>query len=127
MRDDEIDRLLENWARWKITGSSHGRSLSPYPIYNLAIIDRQARRDYVPILNGEAEDIDAIIKDLPPRYARAINEYYLWTGTIDHKARRLNVCENTFRTWLAKGKELIREQRSYLAKKKHCAIEVFCV
>jgi hypothetical protein len=85
----EVQRRLENWARWRYTGDVGPGGLSPFPAYNLVnISSARAARSTVPTLSGEAEDMDKLLRKMPPRLVRPLTMHYLWNGTPKWKAMR---------------------------------------
>lgn len=118
----EIDRLLNNWVHWRI-GGRHGGG-SSYPAYNLAPPSPMSMRDFVPVVNWEAEEVDAIIFTMPERYKQVIVIQYLWTDTQESKARRCGCCVNTLKTRLAKAKELLMASLYRAREKTACKLTV---
>lgn len=85
--DGEYERRMDNWRRWRL---SKGRSIggSPYPIYNLS--PRPPRgENVVPLLAGEAEETDRAVRALPSRLMRAVEIWYLHSGTSNQKRKML--------------------------------------
>jgi hypothetical protein len=94
--DQELVRLLTNWAMWLAGGRMS--SSSPYPAYNLAPPGPHYG-NVMPVLNGEAHDVDTIlVRDLPQRYQQAIRIYYCWPELADAvKARKCACSLNTYK------------------------------
>jgi hypothetical protein len=85
--DFEYERRMNNWRMWRL---SEGRSFggSPYPVYNLT--PRPPRGENImPILAGEAEETDRRVKALPPKLRRAVEVWFLVTGSTNDKRRML--------------------------------------
>lgn len=119
--DHEIERMLENWARWKVSGGWGGANTIS-SLYHLG--PRSPRSgNVIPILNGEAEDMDRIIEGLADvRLKRAIVIQYQWGGAQETKARRCGCCVNTFKDRLDKAKQMIlseKYRRSDAARKRN--------
>ncbi len=94
--NDEIVRLLNNWAMW-MAGDRVSAS-SPFPAYNLALPGPRAG-NVMPVLNGEAEDVDTVICTLPVRFQQPLRMHYCWPGRADRsKAKSCNCCLNTYKT-----------------------------
>jgi hypothetical protein len=108
--DHEIERMLENWARWKVSGGWGGAN-TVSSLYNLG--PRSPRSgNVIPILNGEAEDLDRIIEGLADvRLKRVIVIQYQWGGAQEGKARRCGCCVNTFKARLEKAKQMILSEK----------------
>jgi hypothetical protein len=90
--DSETHRLMTNWARWK-SGAPIG--LASTSAYDL---EAPGRREEVsiPLLNGEALDVDKAIEELPPPLSVAVAEYWLRAGTIRSKLHKLRCSSRTF-------------------------------
>jgi hypothetical protein len=90
----EVARRIENWARWYFGRKNVNVArphLSPFPAYNL--VNAFSPRDpdelkYIPVLSGEAEDTDRIMRGMYPELVKALIVYYLSRGTPKSKARR---------------------------------------
>lgn len=106
---EEIERMLNNWALWVFSGRSSISSISPYPAYNLAPPPPRSGST-MPILSGEAEELDKIIQGIDQRLGRAIAVFYLWNDTQEQKAKRCGVCVNTFKDRLGRGKEAVKAE-----------------
>lgn len=124
-RDDDPDlvRKLENWARWKLGDECFG-GLSPYPIYNLG--PRPPRADPgMPMLNGEALDMDEVIKELPERYKLVVETEYCKPWLAQSKrAWRCGCCVNTYKTRLIEAKLRIKSGLYRLHEKYACKLTV---
>ncbi len=99
-QDPDLERKLENWARWRLGDFRQG-AISPFPAYNLGPRPPRAAPD-VPLLGGEAMDIEEIVnKHLQPRHQHVIVINYLWAWlTQEKKAQRCGVSINTFKARL---------------------------
>jgi hypothetical protein len=87
LRDQDYERRMNNWRVWRL---SEGRTIggSPYPIYNLT--PRPPRGENImPILIGEAEQTDAVVRALRPQLRRVVEVWYLQPGTINVKRKML--------------------------------------
>lgn len=85
--DFEYERRMNNWRLWRL---SERRAFggSPYPIYNLT--PRPPRgENIIPILAGEAEETDRAVTALPVAHRRAVEVWYLRTGTVNQKRKML--------------------------------------
>src|SRR4051812_46695067 len=93
--DDELVRVLENWALWTVGGRAG--SNSPFPAYNLAPPGPRAG-NIIPVLSAEGERAERIISSLPPRYQQPLRMHYLWTLRSDRsRALACNCCLNTYK------------------------------
>lgn len=87
MADNEYERRMNNWRMWRASerGSLGG---SPYPIYRLT--PRPPRGENImPILAGEAEDTDDAVRNLPVSLRRAVEVWFLSSGTVNQKRKML--------------------------------------
>jgi hypothetical protein len=85
--DFEYERRMNNWRLWRL---SERRSLggSPFPVYNLT--PRPPRGENImPILAGEAEETDRAVMRLSPAMKRAVEVWYLATGSANEKRKML--------------------------------------
>lgn len=102
---NDMVRLLQNWARWVVSGGG-ASSRSPYPAYNLSPPGPRAG-SIIPTLSGEAEDVDHIIGELSMRYQQPLRMHYIWPNTADRaNARRCNCCLNTYKSRLDEAHRL---------------------
>jgi hypothetical protein len=119
--DADVDRMLENWARWKVSDGWRGANTIS-SLYNLG--PKSPRSDNImPILNGEAEDLDRIIEAMQDiRLKRVIIITYQWGGSQDTKAHRCGCCVNTYKSRLDKAKQHIiseKYKQSAIGKQRH--------
>lgn len=92
---EDIVILLKNWAMWVV--STKGGDMSPFPAYNLAPPGKRAGSQ-IPMLNGDAEDADALIVLMSHRYQHPLRVHYLWPNTSDKlNAKRCNCSLNTYK------------------------------
>lgn len=109
MADDDLQRALRNWALWRIDPDSR-IATSCNPLYLQG--PRGPRGGVVmPVLNGEALDMDAIITALPGRYYEVIRVHYLWNMTPHVAARRCRCCVQTYYNRLERAWDLIAQAR----------------
>lgn len=84
----EIARRIENWARW-YWGGGRGGGGSPFPAYNLVnVLSPRASSHSIPIMIGEAEDTDRIMRGMHPELVKALIVHCLSRGTPKNRARR---------------------------------------
>jgi hypothetical protein len=88
----EIARRIENWGRWYYGGVhvlAVGSDQSPFPAYRLSSDDSpRAESRKIPVLMGEAEDTDRVLRGMHPELAKALKIHYLSKGTPKAKALR---------------------------------------
>lgn len=78
---------MNNWAMWRLT---ERRSFggSPFPVYNLT--PRPPRGENImPILAGEAEETDRAVMKLRLPLRRALEVWFLTTGSVNQKRKML--------------------------------------
>lgn len=94
----EVARRLENWARWHWGGNTiaaalaRSAGLSPFPAYNL--VNAYSARDVssnIPMLMGEGEDTDRVMRRMHPELVKALIVHYLSRATPRDRARRCKV------------------------------------
>lgn len=84
----EIARRLENWSRW-YWGGGRGAGGSPFPAYNLVNASSVRESSHsIPVMMGEAEDTDRILRAMHPEHTKALIVHYLSRGTPKDRARR---------------------------------------
>jgi len=90
--DADTERLMNNWARWR-----DGGGLST-PITAAYGLEARGRREEVsiPLINGEAVDVDAAVEDLPEPLKHVVVEFWCKPGTVRNKANRCGSAVDTF-------------------------------
>jgi len=84
----EIARRIENWSRW-YWGGGRGGGGSPFPAYNLVnTLSMRESSHSIPIMIGEAEDTDHIMRRMHPEHTKALIVHHLSRGTPRNKARQ---------------------------------------
>lgn len=81
--DAETYRLMENWARWR-AGSPIGMAVSS--AYSQQIKD--AYDTPLPLMNGDAIEVNQAIERIEEHLQRAVLEYWCWSGVTQDKALR---------------------------------------
>lgn len=82
--DAETQRLMLNWAAWRC--GSIG-SVATSGAYSLEGRGRHEETS-IPLINGEAVEVDQAVSDLAPDLKLAVEEYWTRTGVIADKAKR---------------------------------------
>ena len=105
--NDEIVRLLSNWALWlacdRNPGLSHSSIYADGP-------DGPRAGNRMPILAGEASDVDAMVCHLLIRYQQPLRFHYCWPGRSDRsKAHACNCSLNTYKTRLHEAHTLFSQ------------------
>lgn len=112
--DEETHRLMSNWAAWQ-SGASISLALSG--AYALEARGRRAEM-CMPLLNGEALDVDRAVEQLDLSLHQVIREQWLRGGTAVQKARACRCHVDTFYKRLDVAHAHIR---SYLAERERAA------
>lgn len=100
----DLVRMLENWARW--VAQDGGSSRSPFPAYNLEPPGKRAG-SVMPTLNGEAEDVDAVMVTLPLDIQKAMRANYGWPNRANSSNAKTCGCSlSTYRRRLDEGHRL---------------------
>lgn len=104
--DAETYRLMENWARWRIVGGG----LDGMPLSGAYALEAPGRREEVsiPLLNGEAIDVDHVVRELLPELKTVVHEYWCRVGGDAVKARKCGCSLSTFRRRLDEAHSRIR-------------------
>jgi DNA-directed RNA polymerase specialized sigma24 family protein len=128
-RDEDIDRRLNNWARWRASMNAGAGG-------NFATCDMtQERVDgggydapmVVPVLDDEAQVTELAVQALDVGQRDAVFAFYVSSGGAEQRARRIGVAVPTMyarvdlahkrlQIWLAERAQMQREQRSRLEK-----------
>lgn len=97
-QQDEIRRLIENWAAW--TGDSKGAVYSTCPLcWTEAEYERRetrlARTDAIKPIGAEAQLTGEVLRAMDRREARALQAYYTRFETAETLARRYLRCSKS--------------------------------
>jgi hypothetical protein len=106
--DDDLERMLLNWQAWIFGTQKNPLGFGLSALARMGV--RSGRRNPgIPVMLGDALDIDAAIERLPPRYRRAVKLAYLWPDRTDElRALACGISRPTFVDWLNEGKRQIR-------------------
>lgn len=106
--DFEYERRMNNWRLWRLSERlSFGGS--PFPVYNLT--PRPPRgENVIPILAGEAEEIERVVQELPVEIRRAIEIWFLHAGSVSAKRKMLRCRRERMFEWLEHGRQRIRDK-----------------
>lgn len=117
--DDDMDRRLDNWARWYLSGHQSNRVSS---IYRQGSHDGRSRRyneTPMPVINGEAIETDTAIgriavdlrHALRARYLRLAPEgYTMRTSSEIQVAAALFCSYDTYLRRVGNGRRAVREE-----------------
>lgn len=81
--DAETTRLMTNWAQWR-AGASVALAMSG--AYDAAV--RDTYDTPMPLLNGEALEVNQAVEGLEASLAKAVTEFWCYSGNAAEKARR---------------------------------------
>ncbi len=106
--DEDLERALRNWARWVVSSGADLHSAFP-----LAEIQGRGRRAEasIPIINGEAVEMDSIIEAMPVRYMEVIRVWYVRELPPAAAARRCRCCLQTIYNRLETAWSIIHQER----------------
>lgn len=90
--DADTQRMMLNWARWR------SGVLIGLPISGAYDLEAPGLREEVsmPLLNGEAMDVDEAVKQLHHELHAVLCEYWLRNGSATQKARKCRCAVGTF-------------------------------
>lgn len=101
-RIEDIERRLNNWARWKLGDGSGGLGFSS------PSLEREGggyayREAVIPTVDCEAEETDRAVASLDEPLRGTVEEVYIGSGSMARKATALGVAERTVheRVWNA--------------------------
>jgi hypothetical protein len=90
--EERWDKRLENWALWVING---GATPGTSGAYGFIGGGSSSTSSGVPALVGEALDTDALVQKLENSLKQAVVAWYVWTGTVEERARDADVHRDT--------------------------------
>ena len=104
VEEAETARLMQNWAQWR-----SGASIS-VAVSSAFDLEARGRREAVsvPLLNGEAVDVDSAVEALPTDLHVVVIEHWLKKGTAEKHARECGCGLTTYWKRLGHGHERIR-------------------
>lgn len=123
---DDFDRMLENWARW-LFGDTVQSLVAISSIYHLG--PKPPRYgNTMPIINGEAIDLDRAIRRLARRHQQTLEvEMQDWLyPTKILKARRCGVCVRTYQTRIEEAKLLAKREYYQACEKVVANLPIAC-
>jgi len=101
--DSDFIRRMRNWVL-----STRG---TPVAVSGIEYMDDRYHEARMPVLMGEATDIDEAIRSIPGRYHQAVAQFWRFEEcTLRWHARRRGVHHDTFQTWVLRGHELLIEE-----------------
>lgn len=122
-QQDEIRRLVENWAAW--TGDAKGAVYAVNPIawteaMYASAEERRARTNVIRPIGAEAQLTGEALSAMDKREARALKVYYTSSLTVEMAAAELMHCsKRTFQILVARAHSAFWE--AYLALKESAA------
>ncbi len=95
---------MTNWALWK-----SGASIS-CAVTAAWGLEAKGRREAtsIPLLNGEASDVDHAVESLPPELQDVVKEHWLKKGTVEKHARSCRCSVPTYYRRLSHAHERVR-------------------
>lgn len=106
-RIEDIERRLQNWARWK-TSSGSG-SLGYARVQLASDTSREGYREArIPTLDCEAEETDRAVLALPSELRRTVELHYLGGGSLRRQAAVLCCSESTVHARIVRAHQVIQ-------------------
>lgn len=107
-RDENVERRLLNWARWRSGAGDVGLGYGNASMWNQVKVDVSPNRQSVIPTNAiEASQTDDAIKDLPIFLRATVLEVYLADDSVEAKARRLGCGVSTVHSRITEAHRLI--------------------
>lgn len=104
---DDIERRLQNWGRWKHGAGAGGLGYAKVS-FGVEVVDCDRELEaVVPTINCEAEETDRAIATLPSELRATVELVYVLGGTVVAKAKRLACTERTVYSRLEKARRFI--------------------
>jgi hypothetical protein len=103
---EDFIRRMRNWAR-----AVTGQVTALRSTWSIEISGRRAGIDGppLPILGGEASDVDAALRLLPHRYRWAVEEFWSREGrSLKQHARGREIDDTTMCEWIMRGHEQLK-------------------
>ena len=100
---EDFIRKMRNWAM-----AEAGAPVSAMTL-DLGCTSDRYRESTVPILNGEAQDVQAALCALPIRYRQVVEQFWRFEGRpLRWHGRHRGVSFRTFEGWVIQGHELLK-------------------
>jgi hypothetical protein len=120
-RDEEMERRLQNWARWKLGASAGGLGYGRCN-WNMEPSGTRYREATIPTNDCEASITDQAVASLEDRLRQTIEQVYLTGDSAAIDARKLGCSEATVKarvweahrrmvTWFADRAAVARQER----------------
>lgn len=126
MLNEDVERMLNNWALWRVGGGPNGVG---YATTDYSLEGRGRRAELaMPVINGEAIDVDNLVERLPFEQRQALHARYLGellrdaeavarkagiripaSYTVAQVARLLRTSEDTYLRRQAAGRRAVSE------------------
>lgn len=107
-RDEEIERRLKNWARWKLgaTRAPQGTAGTNWDSFGMPR-DPYGAQTPIPTDDDEAWKTDEAVLRLASELRAAVESEYLGAGSQAKKARRLGITERGMRDRIERAHRLL--------------------
>lgn len=120
------ERKLENWAVYLASGKNAGRAKIS-SLYRLAGHGTRGSSadEVIPMMLGEAIDTDKLVRKLEAPLRKALESWYVLTGTQGQKAQALGCHVNTLRNRVEAAKQQLETfERARRIKRAHPVVEM---
>lgn len=126
-RDEEMERRLQNWARWKLGGSRNPLGFAAVDLENVGMPrDPYGAQAPIPTDDIEASEThDAVLK-LPSELKATVELHYLGAGSQEKKATRLCITTRSMRERVERAHRLLSSHfahRADLARTERTRVE----
>lgn len=96
-RDEEIERRLQNWARWKLSCTGGPLGFAGVDLESAGIHRDPYASAPVPTLDVEAAETEEALKQLPADLWETVVLFYVGAGSQAKKAKKLGITERGMR------------------------------
>lgn len=121
-RDEEIQRRLLSWGRWRAGMRTGGMGYAALDLTSWTGSGDRYRESTIPAMDAEAAQTDQAVQALPSELRRTCEVVYLEGGTVEKKAARLACNPRTVyarldrihvavRLWLVERHRAAQEER----------------
>lgn len=104
--DEEMNRRLENWARWSAFRTDGGRPASGSATERVDCAGWDAPT-VIPTSDAEAEETDRGVRRMELRLRGALVAWYLGGGGVVQRCKRVGCSETELRTRVALGQRAL--------------------
>lgn len=96
-RDEEIERRLQNWARWRLCCTGSPLGFAGVDLENADMPRDPYAQAPIPTNDIEASETEEAVRQLPDELFQTLVVFYIGAGSQVKKARHLGITERGMR------------------------------